>query len=689
MVTNQILVNAIFLLAILLAIAWILVVSIDYFTDLWRRATNKGRTGFVFMALISCLYAGTKPNAEQQRRLTRVSRDVSREARPLQYALDSVSTNTGYSFSAPTNATRYANWTAHGAYQSWTSVDFAPFSFGYGDLRTSRFAVFTGGFVRPTPRDIAHQIGLGPQPMLALQGVSEFWWAETPSGGRILTWNRFFPNCDTNNPVSFQLKLYPSGCYVARSNDVEQVFRVVHELEDVPIPILDLPDFVFVNNDNERETEEDDFRPVVLGLRASTWGAEAGAKLTLVCTSGEGLVRLWDGDGNFGSPMDHFETTVTRNFSQTLYVEGLAPSAQKDDVTFVLALTTADGMTYSVTDRMTVARVKRVNMSSELAAMSGNPPPFEGQCEWTFSPTNSPLVDRHLAIPFKRVVNAVDMRVRDFDVDLSIELEPSDFSVPGENACWYKIDGTPDSGEFGDVNGLSAKFRNPKVGGVYHFGVVYAGSPQSECNLVLPLAGASIEDEVRADLAVCDAAVSNIVSFMMRHDISCFNLKFEKHLFWYDGNGDYLGRPDSVDSCSIRFYNQVNDATGQGAVCTVFGYPIRIAKISNFMTGYAMERMGVPGIGQALAQRWGTPNDLSAKISFDAGVAVAKGDDFQATLSNAAFRCWSLADAKADNLWPNRIPADNHTSVSNVVDYNCNFISPGFLYMRTDHDLMP
>jgi len=64
--------------------------------------------------------------------------------------------------------------------------------------------------------------------MSAVPGVSRFWSADAADGGKILIWENFFLNRDTNTPISAQLELMPSGDYIARSNLVERLYRRVN-----------------------------------------------------------------------------------------------------------------------------------------------------------------------------------------------------------------------------------------------------------------------------------------------------------------------------------------------------------------------------------------------------------------------------------------------------------------------------
>jgi hypothetical protein len=47
----------------------------------------------------------------------------------------------------------------------------------------------------------------------------------------------------------------------------------------------------------------------------------------------------------------------------------------------------------------------------------------------------------------------------------------------------------------------------------------------------------------------------------------------EGRWFWDEHAGDYTGRPNNAATPTLRAYNQVNDSSGFGAVCTWKGRP--------------------------------------------------------------------------------------------------------------------
>ena len=317
-------------------------------------------------------------------------------------------------------------------------------------------------------------------------------------------------------------------------------------------------------------------------------------------------------------------------------------------------------------------------MASTVAGESANPPPFDGETACPFSVTNSMHPDRHLVVPFCNVADTnANFSVEDFDVDMAVELVPSDAPTQGVTALWSVLDGTPQSGTLSPGSGLSASFRNPKVGGVYRFAVTCNGSPVTEMNLVLPLAGASVDAICESDFLLADGFVRYATNNFARSLVQ--TPFFGLHWFYRNGMGDYLGRVDSSSKPTVWHYNKVNDDTGMGAVATWCGLPVRMAKASNFMVGYATTRLGVWSAFRSISQGIGNPNDESAQMSWDAGVDVANGTNFIRAVGDFVTNTWHLSHIKERQLWPNMANTDNHTRRNVYTNFNYQFISPGFI----------
>ena len=401
--------------------------------------------------------------------------------------------------------------------------------------------------------------------------------------------------------------------------------------------------------------------------------------LTLSFESGSDHVRLWSAEEG-GTEVSLPRSWPVAEFDGfTCYIEGLSVSTSMDDICFRLAYTGYAGNKEDFAET-TCAEVKRIHVTSSVAGVSSNPPPFNGQTNYEFNVRHSPNPDKHLPIFFE-TVKGNDFDVEDFSVRLRVELLPSGL-VNSDNmsARWEFLEPSPDSGSIVPVNAHEADFVNPKVGGVYHIGVSYYGSPMSECNIVLPLAGATIDSRVIRDLNRADDFVNDVVEAWPLAERT--SVKFGFRWFFARGNGDYRGRPDSSNNPTVWVYNQVEDDSGWGAVATVYGIPFRISKFSNLIIAYTCEGLGVSHLRQYLAQVLGTFNDVTASESWACGVAIANGANRVSSISNLVHQMWINSDTKTKRLWPNTAPADNHYNAINGTNFNYHYYSPGFLLKR-------
>ena len=152
--------------------------------------------------------------------------------------LESVSTNEAYSYEMPPNGVRYDKWWLRGGYEDVFRLDLDGMLYPLGTNLCDSLWVYTWGMTGARLGDAASSVKATGGPMSAVPGLSQFWSAVLPDGGRLLTWQHFFLNRDTNAPVSAQLELMPSGDFIARSNLVESVYRRVNpdDWDDDGIP---------------------------------------------------------------------------------------------------------------------------------------------------------------------------------------------------------------------------------------------------------------------------------------------------------------------------------------------------------------------------------------------------------------------------------------------------------------------
>ena len=152
----------------------------------------------------------------------------------------------------PVNATRYEKWSRRGAYEDVFELDLDGMLFPFGECLCDSLWVYSWGIAGRSLGDASNRVVATGVPMSAVPGVSRFWSAEAADGGRLLTWENFFLNRDTNTPVSAQLELRPSGDYIARSNLVERLYRRVNpdDWDDDGIMNDDDLDPYFYDGDN-------------------------------------------------------------------------------------------------------------------------------------------------------------------------------------------------------------------------------------------------------------------------------------------------------------------------------------------------------------------------------------------------------------------------------------------------------
>ena len=188
---------------------------------------------FLAFALVATLCAqktGTNspPRGASSPRVIEPGPSVSPEDVARGYLLESVTTNAAYSYAMPANGTRYAKWWLRGAYEDVFRLDLGDFRFPLGTYMCDYLWVYTWGMAGARLRDASNRVVATGVPMSAVPGLSQFWDAPTTNGTHLLTWQDFFLGRDTNTPVSAQLELCPTGDYIARSNEVERVYRRVN-----------------------------------------------------------------------------------------------------------------------------------------------------------------------------------------------------------------------------------------------------------------------------------------------------------------------------------------------------------------------------------------------------------------------------------------------------------------------------
>jgi hypothetical protein len=338
-----------------------------------------------------------------------------------------------------------------------------------------------------------------------------------------------------------------------------------------------------------------------------------------------------------------------------------------------------------------VLKVDFIEASSTVA--DNSPQQFEGEVEHPFDPTIGVLdggPGQHLVIFYKDVIDS-SFNIQDFDIDLSVEVLPASITSADLDELWHKAT-PPWSGSFNRTDSFNVKYQNPKEGGNYkidfhnYFGLGSSVDIKSEANITLPLAGAEVDSIIQADIVRADAFATHVIAnYSWRERQS---IKNGNYWFYYNGAGDYTGRPDNSNNQTVRLYNQVrgnedpdNEEWGFGAIGTWKGKPIRVAKCSNFMIGYAARKIGVNLVSAWFSQLKGSFNDSSATKSWNAGWDIAEGASYDSTVMALVADIWDEADEKNQKLWPNSALPSNYVVPDSFSDPDNQFTSPGFLYM--------
>ena len=138
----------------------------------------------------------------------------------------------------PANGIRYDRWWNHGAYENVFKLGLGGMAFPFGDELLDSLWAYSWGMAGAHLGDASNKLVATGVPMSAAPGISRFWNVDATNGAKLLTWENFFLDRDTTMPVSAQLELYPNGDFIARSNNVERLYRRVNpdDWDDDGIP---------------------------------------------------------------------------------------------------------------------------------------------------------------------------------------------------------------------------------------------------------------------------------------------------------------------------------------------------------------------------------------------------------------------------------------------------------------------
>ena len=379
----------------------------------------------------------------------------------------------------------------------------------------------------------------------------------------------------------------------------------------------------------------------------------------------------------------------------TYYVQYESTSTSLGDISFSLNFQSDDnsiGET-TITETTTAAEVVELSVSSTPAGEGSLDIP--GGTSNIYGPTEISASTPHLMIPFS-AVSANGVAIDDFTISASLEILPAGLE---ESAYWSLSDTTPLNTVLMTHENNLAEIVNPKVGGIYGLSAEIGGVTTS-ATIVLPLAGAEISADIEGLFAYADgfvSSVSNSYAFISS-ETSLEGLLHEVFIgfYWFGSarNGYFTGRPDAFSprQQTVRWYNQVNDDNGRGAIATLYGCPIYLEKMSNLFAAYACEKLGVDAWKQEMSQDYGTPNDYAAIASWQTGVSLAHlgTGQLETKLRALALGSWRNTEAnepKLRNLWPNPANAVNFCGKNENDNFDTEYYAPGFLYLGgNDHE---
>jgi len=543
----------------------------------------------------------------------------------------------------PSNAVAVGTWNMHGAATRFgnNKIDFPGFMFPFGPEGTASDSVWVSpeGAIRPRPHDENGEIGVGIGGLVALPGESVLARSEGENGEQSLWWWHFYQLPDTNTPVNAAITLYPDGTYGTLATNVWEYCVPIRPQAWLSISA---PSVLMLNGNSN----------MVSAVFNAPYNVDAVP--TIECVKGAGHLDITTIDGH------------------TLSVRGIAKSSYAGDIEFSASVTVC-GESYTVTHTMTVAAVDKLLMSSNAEETGVDDPPFMGATQYPFNPKNALSPGKHLLIPFDWARILGSLMVGDVTVNMQLVLDPA--VSPDVNASWRVIENTTDSGTLVATGGLTAEFRNPTCGGVIRIAASCDGSPETEGNILLPLAGATIDAVFESDFI----AASNAVAYYR----TCWP-RYALTPLWgaatFYKNGDYHGRVDCADYPTVRAYNSISDDDVHlGAVATLYGAPVRIAKLSNFLVSYATAALNVNEMFREISRTAGTEDDESAAISWETGALLATNGLFSAVIPQMATNMFLSSDGKVSTLWPNPHPTDNHLDSDLISNFDENFCSPLFI----------
>ena len=185
---------------------------------------------------------------------TNTTRTIEAEDFERGFVLTRIGTDEDFDFAPPSNATIVNDWLAFGAATDWIYAAFTNWTFKVATNDVSRLRIYSFGKVEPMIREVNGAIatnnwfapfiaslGIVPQANWHLLGnggpgtgngvESQVWYAITPEGSLLITWQNALLDRDTDKPISFQIEFNPDGQFIYRYDlsrlDVDSVTNIL------------------------------------------------------------------------------------------------------------------------------------------------------------------------------------------------------------------------------------------------------------------------------------------------------------------------------------------------------------------------------------------------------------------------------------------------------------------------------
>ena len=170
---------------------------------------------------------------------TNTTRTIAAEDFERGFIQTRIGTDEQFDFAPPPNATIVSDWRAFGAATDWIYAAFTNWTFRVATNDVSRLRIYSFGKVEPMIREVNGAIatnnwfapfiaslGIVPQTNWDLLGngepgtgngvESQVWYAITPEGSLLITWQNALLDRDTDKPISFQIEFKTDGQFVYR-----------------------------------------------------------------------------------------------------------------------------------------------------------------------------------------------------------------------------------------------------------------------------------------------------------------------------------------------------------------------------------------------------------------------------------------------------------------------------------------